>query len=117
MKQSIVILLIFLICKSTFGMGVVVAFNSMDCQSETTATKDAQVDSECADIQNDTEQDDDCCNGGSCDCLCCGHIFVNKNFSDLKFDQNPLTYKHIYNYKNEYAFNASAFIWQPPRNI
>ena len=122
MKHFKVILCIFLIVKSTFGMGMLTTFNAIYGSTCSHAyASNMQVESSESNIkdcsENSEEKKKGCCNDGVCDCICCGHVFTTKYTSDIQPKQIVTAIKHFHFYNNNYYYNSVNLIWQPPRNI
>ena len=123
MQQVKVILFIFLIAKSTFGMGLMStmkAISSSSCHFEASFAISELVDSN-TDLLDDYSQkgsgDKGCCEDGICHCVCCGHIFTTKTISKTLTTYAKLPVKHDHFYNVNYLYNGVNHIWQPPQNI
>ena len=99
-----VILLLFLVLKSAceFTMPM------MSC-CETTPITEKVADT------SDNEDDDDCCGGFNCECLCCSHIFTIDDNSELYVA--IATYPKVINaiYIDRLSRIYCNDSWQPPQ--
>lgn len=86
------------------------------CHSEVTTNASIEDDSTC-DIEQKSDNDKGCCDDGVCDCLCCGHIFTTKPPTRISLYHPQSTFKHIYNYNDNYLYKGVNHIWQPPQNV
>ena len=105
MKALKVIILLFLVLKSTGGF----SFSTGCCEEDTTQVE-MSVDT---DDTSDDEKDD-CC-GGDCDCLCCSHIFTHQRVMELSIYNPPLSLKSEIAYIQSTYKTDGETPWQPPR--
>jgi|GEM_PF-2465097 len=123
MRQVKAILFIFLIAKSTFGMGLMSTlqvFTGSSCCTETSKEIIVSTDTTCDLPENYSDQEPKqkgCCDDGVCDCLCCGHIFATKIASktSMSYSDTPIKHEHIY--RENYLYNSVNHVWQPPQNV
>jgi len=113
MKLTKVIILIFLLVKSTVGFGGIAAMINLDsaCCSDK-----IELDESCSDEENeDQEEEEQGCCGDNCHCTCCAHVLIPLYSNDQKtyipevFASQEILYNTIYQHQ------FSNGVWQPPR--
>jgi len=123
MKQVKVILCIFLIAKSSFGLGISSTFYAISgssCCSETSINLAKEEISDQTSIENNDDRESEnkcCCDDGICKCVCCGHLFTAKTTSRFQMSYTHPLVRHEHIFENNYLYNGANYIWQPPQNI
>lgn len=104
-----VILLLFLVLKSTMGLSI-----SFDCCPET--NDPMQMHCQDAEQSQNESEDKGCCNS-VCDCLCCGHIFTFQRALNLQLNTNDYTSNRCTPYLRSFKVLFGDNMWQPPRQV
>lgn len=65
----------------------------------------------------DSEEDKGCCETQSCDCLCCGHIFIDQVFHIDINDHQDLVLIHDFHFLSSYSHQNFDPVWHPPKMI
>lgn len=90
------------------GMGTL---SGNDCCSS------EQTEQSC-DLDNAIDQEDDsCCDGPSCDCMCCGHVFLSHALWSLALDKIEINTQGTFTYSGTHTAESQGNIWQPPKNL
>ena len=110
MRLIKVILLLFLIVKSSIAADLSVAVSAGCCHTDSEST-------EIIDDKNSDQDDEKGCCDLVCDCICCGHTFLNEQLHDLQFVMEDIPSSDIIEYYNEYRLQFNANIWHPPRLV
>ena len=106
MKILKVILLTFLVLKTSVGLGAITLdLNSSCCPDKQEILEDS----------SDTEDNKGCCDNSVCDCLCCGHIFTFSKLIKVKPNKGTPINSTNSAFINFYTFENASGIWQPPR--
>lgn len=109
MKILKVILLLYLICKSSLLPAMdFVGFRYDSCHLD-------QIELASQDHAPDDHNDEKGCCNSCCDCLCCGHIFTLDAMTELFFSESPIVKTSLSNYYFAYAHAFNKGVWQPPR--
>ncbi len=100
-----VILLLFLILKSTGGFAL-----PLSCCEE--------VPAESTEIStnDDQEEEKNCCGNGECGCLCCACVFTIEATHKISFESPNYTNTINVHYVNRLSRIYDNALWQPPRN-
>lgn len=109
MKPLKVGILLLLIMKSAVLSGASLGMNSCQADSDKAVT---EVTKQC-----DSDADGGCCEIPSCECVCCGHIFIDQYAEFDLQEYTPLVEKHEFQYSTQYSFINHIPIWHPPKMI
>ena len=99
---------IFLILKASLGFGMFTSMVSIDCCSS---------DDSIEIVESNNDQDNGCCDGAPCSCMCCGHVFVGSSVKVIKPASQPVADSNPTFFYDSYEILVASSIWQPPRII
>ena len=99
---------IFLILKASLGFGMLAAMGNGDCCS---ADEAIEV------VEGQDSEDNGCCNGAPCSCICCGHVFVGSSVKVFQLANAPMIDTNPDFFYDGYKILMAPSIWQPPRII
>jgi len=105
-----VILLLFLICKTSFvfGLELIPSFNQSCCTESVSLS---------CENSEPKEEKSNCCGNVNCECLCCAHVFTFTKVNHLKLQpHNLLSVKHISSKDKCSPSNFIQGVWQPPKS-
>jgi len=112
MRQATVILLLFLIVKSSVGMDVSQLFSGDCCRTEINAVE--TMDNGSSPLDGDS---DDCCDFGNCHCLCCVHTMINEKPAAIELIHPVVNFHVDFHYKNHYKLLYQNLVWHPPQAV
>ena len=106
-KITKIIVLLFLVVKTSVGMDLMGLVGSDCCSDkvELCDSKDAPLD----------DEDSGCCDGPDCECMCCGHVFLDfgssQNLILLPVEIHVAEFKYI----SSTSLQEPTAVWHPPR--
>ncbi|NNE27111.1 MAG: hypothetical protein HKN09_09730 [Saprospiraceae bacterium] len=101
-------LFILLILKASFGFGMLPSLVSSDCCAADDAIEI---------VDNQDSEDNGCCDGAPCSCICCGHVFVGSTVKVIQGVNPPIIDTNPTFIYDGYKILMASSIWQPPRII
>lgn len=90
------------------GLSIDISLMSSCCSSD-------NIEACSLDVDIEENEKDGCCDNNACDCLCCGHIFINPTVQEVSSDDNPFLSNSIIPYRNAYFFQIRSMVWHPPK--
>jgi len=116
MKLTKVIILIFLLVKSTIGFGGIAAIVNLDTACCSDKIELDQSISQDHQKQDQEEEDKGCC-GDNCDCTCCAHGLIPLYSIDKKTKQLEVFTSKVIAFNSIYQHLFKSGVWQPPRLV
>ena len=106
-KITKIIVLLFLVVKTSVGMDLAGLFATNCCSDkiELCDTEGAPLD----------DEDSGCCDGPDCECMCCGHVFLD--FGSSQSIKLLPTEIHVaeFKYISSTSLQDPTAVWHPPR--